>query len=360
MPSGRVLLIDYDPDSIELMSRPLREAGFEVGVARDGVSGLEAFDKQLPDLVLVEAMLPRKGGFDVCREIKRSDRGKHVPVLITTAVYRGRRYRTEAFANYGCDDYLEKPVPGEQLVGICSRFVEQSRSAPPAASEPSMLEEAAAPDPDARPLGAGALPDLADLSEEEIASRLDVLLQKIQAVPPVEEPAPAPAPDPAPAAALPSKIRVSSVTLPMGAAPVRPVSASKTLTTLAIPAAPGPEPIAHAPSRSGRSGITVAAAALVVCVAGGWWWFKHNPPPQEPVVAPPPQAEHRLTVLPPVSAPDPLPVTAAVPQAASPLAEPAPAPAAERPPETETTEAMAAPPPPPKRTPAVAARPPTA
>jgi response regulator RpfG family c-di-GMP phosphodiesterase len=123
MSSRTILLIDYDPGSIENAVGPLTEAGFRVEVANDGVSGLEAFERLQPDLVLIEPMVPKKHGFEVCQEIKESPQGQSVPVLITTGFYRGRKHRLEATQYYGCDEYLEKPVSAQDLVSVCSRLV---------------------------------------------------------------------------------------------------------------------------------------------------------------------------------------------------------------------------------------------
>ena len=63
MSNQTILLIDYDPVSIGRTTTPLTKAGYQVEVAKDGLSGLAAFERTKPALVLVEAMLPRKHGF---------------------------------------------------------------------------------------------------------------------------------------------------------------------------------------------------------------------------------------------------------------------------------------------------------
>ena len=92
MSNQTILLIDYDPASIRRTTTPLTKAGYQVEVAMDGVSGLAAFERMKPALVLVEAMLPRKHGFEVGQEIKAKPDGKSTPVLTTTAVCRARHY----------------------------------------------------------------------------------------------------------------------------------------------------------------------------------------------------------------------------------------------------------------------------
>ena len=86
MSNRTILLIDYDPQSIESAIKPLTGAGYNVEVANDGIAGLQAFERLQPDLVLIEPMVPKKHGFEVCQEIKDSDQGKCTPVLITTTI----------------------------------------------------------------------------------------------------------------------------------------------------------------------------------------------------------------------------------------------------------------------------------
>ena len=141
MANYTILLIDYEPRSIERFRDPLVAAGYTVEIATDGVSGIEAFHRLNPDMVLVEAMIPKKHGFEVCQELKRTPHGRRTPVLITTGVYKGRKYRTQALHIYGCDEYIEKPIAPEQLLEIVGKFFGPGSAAASARSE----EPAAAP-----------------------------------------------------------------------------------------------------------------------------------------------------------------------------------------------------------------------
>lgn len=153
-----ILLIDYEPRSIERTRRPLLDAGYRVVLATDGISAIEAFHRLRPGLVLVEAMIPKKHGFEVCQELKKTPLGKKTPILITTSVYKGRKYRNQALHLYGCDDYLEKPLPDDQLVAICAKFLGD-------------------PNPGRAPLKATPEPtEDAGAAELEIMARLDAIL----------------------------------------------------------------------------------------------------------------------------------------------------------------------------------------
>ena len=137
MANYTILLIDYEPRSIERFREPLVGAGYGIEIATDGVSGIEAFHRLNPDMVLVEAMIPKKHGFEVCQELKRTPHGRKTPVIITTGVYKGRKYRTQALHIYGCDEYIEKPIAPEQLLEIVGKFLKPGPSgSPPKSTDP--------------------------------------------------------------------------------------------------------------------------------------------------------------------------------------------------------------------------------
>jgi DNA-binding response OmpR family regulator len=140
MPDYTILLIDYDPKSIGKMRRSLTESGYRFELAKNGVEGIDQFKRLKPSMVLVEAMLPKKHGFEVCSEIKNSEQGADVPVVIITAVYRGRKYRSQAFHMYKCDEYLEKPLSDEKLLETVRRFLP---GAPTAAAPPEPAKDEA-------------------------------------------------------------------------------------------------------------------------------------------------------------------------------------------------------------------------
>jgi TonB family protein len=178
-----ILIVDYEPRSIESARTSLVSAGFKVEVATDGVAGLDAFGRLRPDLVLIEAMLPKKHGFEVCQTIKKTAHGKQTPVLITTSVYKGRKYRSQALHIYGCDEYVEKPIAGDRLVELCRRLLNGGTAAPEPAGEvmtpATPLETLRALAPTTPPVGprsSSAAAIVGDLTEEEIIARLDAIL----------------------------------------------------------------------------------------------------------------------------------------------------------------------------------------
>jgi DNA-binding response OmpR family regulator len=169
-----ILLIDYDPRSIERLRAPLVQAGMHVEVAKDGLTGIKRFHELRPDLTLIEAMIPKKHGFEVCQELKRTPHGQTSAVLIITSVYKGRKYRSQAMHNYRCDEYLEKPITDEALVSIIQRHLPQRQPqgvVQPAESAPRSPSEGlreVSRDIDTNPLR--------DIADDELIDRLDTLL----------------------------------------------------------------------------------------------------------------------------------------------------------------------------------------
>jgi CheY-like chemotaxis protein len=115
-----VLYVDYAPRSIGKIRAVLRTLGLQVHLARDGITGLEMFHEHNPDLVLIQDLIPLKHGFEVCREIKNSDRGKETPVILLATMNNGRRL--EIF-DTGCDSCLEKPVRDDALIDEIRKFI---------------------------------------------------------------------------------------------------------------------------------------------------------------------------------------------------------------------------------------------
>jgi DNA-binding response OmpR family regulator len=115
MAAKKILIVDYDTKSIESLSKLFDAKKIQVITATDGVEAYEKFKAEEPDLVLLEAMLPRMHGFDLAQKISYDTKGR-VPVIIVTAVYKGHQYRNEALRTFGVSDYYEKPYDQDKLV----------------------------------------------------------------------------------------------------------------------------------------------------------------------------------------------------------------------------------------------------
>jgi DNA-binding response OmpR family regulator len=121
MVASKILIVHYDPGSLDRLRKILEANDFEVAVARDGTTAMVAFLEQEPDLVLLEAMLPKVHGFEVCADLKKTRRGRGTPVVVMSTVYKGRKYRDEAIHTHGADAYIEMPLADAELVATLRR-----------------------------------------------------------------------------------------------------------------------------------------------------------------------------------------------------------------------------------------------
>ena len=122
MAEKKILVVDYDAKSLATTVKLLKANKFHVVSASDGQAGYDAFQAEKPDLVVLEAMLPKVHGFDLTRKISRETQGR-VPVLLITGLYRGPQYRQEAMSGYGAAEYFEKPVDPDALLASIKRLL---------------------------------------------------------------------------------------------------------------------------------------------------------------------------------------------------------------------------------------------
>lgn len=106
-----ILVVEDEEAFIDALTVGLSREGFRVEVARDGAEGLARFDELHPDLVLLDLMLPRMSGVDVCREIRTRSK---VPIIMVTA--RSEEVDTVVGLEVGADDYVTKPYRMRELV----------------------------------------------------------------------------------------------------------------------------------------------------------------------------------------------------------------------------------------------------
>jgi two-component system response regulator RegX3 len=110
-PQATVLVVEDEDSFVEALAVGLKREGFLVKVAQDGISALAMFDAVRPDLVLLDVMLPKLSGVDVCREIRRRSR---TPIIMVTA--KGSEIDTVVGLEVGADDYVTKPYRLRELV----------------------------------------------------------------------------------------------------------------------------------------------------------------------------------------------------------------------------------------------------
>ncbi len=122
MAEKKVLIIDYDTQSLDALTRLVKAQRIQVITAPDGQAGYEKFRAEKPDLVILEAILPKVHGFDLTKKIT-TESGGQVPVIIVTGLYKGPQYRHEAIATYGASDYFEKPVDPDRFVDAVRQLI---------------------------------------------------------------------------------------------------------------------------------------------------------------------------------------------------------------------------------------------
>jgi adenylate cyclase len=112
---GKVLVVDDDPQNAELLEAYLtRMADYEVAIARDGQEALERVGAEPPDLILLDIMMPRMDGYEVCTRLKKDPSTQFIPIVMVTAL-RGTEERIQAL-EVGADDFLSKPFNVYELL----------------------------------------------------------------------------------------------------------------------------------------------------------------------------------------------------------------------------------------------------
>jgi len=126
MSAKYVLIVDDDPDLVETVSMILESKGYDVGKAYDGIEGEEAIKKRRPDVVVLDVMMPRKNGYQLCKELKANQETKGIPVVLLTAVGEAVPTTTYSHAEgmaVEAEDFIPKPVDAATLVEAVERLL---------------------------------------------------------------------------------------------------------------------------------------------------------------------------------------------------------------------------------------------
>jgi two-component system phosphate regulon response regulator PhoB len=122
-----VLVVEDDAALVELLRYNLEAAGYEVAICMDGDSALIAVAERLPDLILLDWMLPGTSGLEVCRQLRRGRDTHSVPVILLTA--RGEETDRVRGLESGADDYVVKPFSPSELIARVKAVMRRSRPA---------------------------------------------------------------------------------------------------------------------------------------------------------------------------------------------------------------------------------------
>jgi twitching motility two-component system response regulator PilH len=118
--SKTILLVDDSPTELKLMMAALGNKGYSIMTATDGEEAFALMGKVRPDLVVLDVVMPKKNGYQVCRQIKTTAATKDVRVLLVTS----KSQETDRFwgMKQGADGYLTKPYRPEDLTELVSRY----------------------------------------------------------------------------------------------------------------------------------------------------------------------------------------------------------------------------------------------
>jgi two-component system alkaline phosphatase synthesis response regulator PhoP len=128
-----ILIVEDDEDILELVRYNLEKEGYAVTGVTTGEDGLEAARSDPPDLVLLDLMLPGVDGLEVCREMKRDPKTRHVPIVIVSA--KGEESDIVAGLELGADDYITKPFSPQILLARVRAVLRRRNRPTPAEGE---------------------------------------------------------------------------------------------------------------------------------------------------------------------------------------------------------------------------------
>lgn len=120
----KILIADDEPNIIISLEYLLKRQGYEVLVARDGKEALEVIAREVPDLVLLDVMMPHKTGFEVCLEVRASESLSHIKILMLTA--KGRDTDIAKGTAMGADAYMTKPFATAELVQKVAQMLRET------------------------------------------------------------------------------------------------------------------------------------------------------------------------------------------------------------------------------------------
>jgi CheY-like chemotaxis protein len=128
--SAKILVVDDDPDMREALQMILESGGYTVVTAEDGEKCLAKLKEEQPDLLILDLLMPRMDGFEVCKALKDPRYAKYarMPIIILSSIQEGvsqRRYELETGVRLDVDDYAEKPVERTVLLERVGKLIKR-------------------------------------------------------------------------------------------------------------------------------------------------------------------------------------------------------------------------------------------
>ena len=123
MSSKTILIVDDEPDLVEIIRFPLEIEGYRVLVSQNGEDGLNQARREMPHLILLDVMLPKLDGYKVCRLLKFDEKYKHIPILMLTAKVQEKDKAMGREA--GVNEYIGKPFDIDELVQKVKSYLDE-------------------------------------------------------------------------------------------------------------------------------------------------------------------------------------------------------------------------------------------
>ncbi len=130
MAKGKILVVDDEKNIVESVKYNLDKEGFRTIVARDGADALDMARRELPDLILLDWMLPEMDGLEVCRLLKQTDKTKHIPIIMLTV--KADETDKVLGLEMGADDYVTKPFSPRELIARVKALLRRAGESPSA------------------------------------------------------------------------------------------------------------------------------------------------------------------------------------------------------------------------------------
>ena len=124
----RILLVDDEPSIVKMVGKRLEVEGFDVVVAMDGQAGLEKARSEHPDLIVLDLMLPKLNGYEICTMLKQDPRYQKIPIVLFTAKTQAKD--EQLGKECGADAYVRKPFRAQELIEQIRKLIAQSLPAP--------------------------------------------------------------------------------------------------------------------------------------------------------------------------------------------------------------------------------------
>ncbi|MGB2601741.1 MAG: response regulator [Candidatus Omnitrophota bacterium] len=122
----KILIVEDEPDAAKVLEKRVLDAGFESVIAYDAYAGIKTIREELPDIILLDLMLPAGGGLSILQNLNLFPGGKPVPVIVITGI--GDDTYRQKVMDLGADAYFEKPYESEQIINKIRELLDVKES----------------------------------------------------------------------------------------------------------------------------------------------------------------------------------------------------------------------------------------